>query len=178
MASLANCYPDVKDEAEVHHEAIELLRAGCNEDDLLERLGAETPQAVKEFLLKVDRISKNLLPDAERLLLPSPGEMVRNKQAGRIIFGGIKRRLYVRICDKESEVYKEWVHKGLDRVLAEGYVSNAVLATFIDLKVGLGALAISVSALVMRLGIRNFCDRNRPTLLMDLRTRKGRPRAM
>lgn len=171
IAALAEVYPELREEADMHQRAVQLLRQGTNEDDLLEEIGTNTPQAVKDFILKIDEMSKRMLPDAERLLLPSPREVVRNKQAGKVVFEGVKRRLYSRICDKDSEVYAAWFHRGLDAVLSGGYVTNAVFATLTDLRIGVGAVAVGISALVMQQGVRNFCDRNQPTRLMSLRRR-------
>ena len=84
LSAYAKVYPEIKSEAEVHAEAVQLLRKGKGEAELLEGLGSETPQSVKDFILKVDRLSKNILPDAERLLLPSPQEIVKDRHAGLI----------------------------------------------------------------------------------------------
>jgi hypothetical protein len=169
IAALAEAYPEIKDAADTHQKAVQLLRQGRDEDELLEEIGTETPQSVKDFILKVDEMSKKMLPDAERLLLPSPREVVRNKQAGRVVFEGVKRRLYSRICDRKSDVHITWLQKGLDAVLSGEYVTNAVFATLADLRIGFGAIAVGISALVMRQGINNFCARNQPKPFMSLR---------
>jgi len=93
LAALSKSDTESYSKTKVHQEAVALLMEGKNEDDLQEHIGARTPQSVKDFLFKIDQFGKNILPHHERLLLPSPKDIVNNKQAGRIIFNGINRPL-------------------------------------------------------------------------------------
>lgn len=170
LAALANDYPEHKDEAEVHQEALSLLRQGKSEEEIKEFIGVSTPASVKDFLLRVDQASKNMLTHEKRLQLPSPSQIVKNKELGGIIFKGVKRRLYRRICDEKSDVYQSWVRGGLDAILDKGFVSGAVVASLSDLRIGMGAMAVGVSALLMSQGIMNFCENNKPVSLMELRS--------
>lgn len=172
LAALANEHTEVMTEAEIHQRAISLLMQGRNEDELAEAIGRETPQAVKDFLLKVDQLSKNLLTHEERLLLPSPREVIKNRQTGRVVFGGVRRRLYRYICQEDSDVYQAWIKGGLDAILDRGYVTGAVIAGLADLRVGAGAVAVGISALLIKLGIANFCEKSKPSGLMSLRRRR------
>lgn len=171
LAALAACHPDHKTEADVHSEAIRLLREGKGPEDIQENLGSTVPQSVKEFLLKVDRLSKNMLPHEQRLMLPSPTEVVKNKGVGGVIFAGIKRKLYRHICDEQSDAYQAWVQDGLDAILSKGYVASAVISTLAEMRIALGAVAVGATAMVMSRGITNFCERNKPSSLMRLRRR-------
>ncbi len=169
LSALAACHPEIKNEAQIHKEAIKLLKEGNTEDDLHEILGASIPQSVKDFLLKIDGLSKNLLTYDERLLLPSPKEIVKNKTTGSLIFKGLRRRLYKYVCDDNSEVYQAWLKGGLDAVLNKGYITSAVLAALADIRIGLGAVAVGASALLMKSGLNNFCAHNKPFSLLNLR---------
>lgn len=169
LAALASCHPDLKSEVEIHKEAVQLLREGKTEHDMEELIGSSTPEMVKDFLLKVDRLSKNLLPYEERLLLPSPNDVIKNRQTGRILLNGIRRKLYKYICDSNSNVYQEWMRDGIDAVLNKGYIASAVVAALADIRVGAGAIAVGITAAFMKIGINNFCEHNKPVSLMGLR---------
>lgn len=171
LAALAQEHPALQSEAEIHEAAIRLLKDGKNEDDLDEIIGDQTPQAVKDFLLKVDQLSKNLLPHEERPLLPSPKQVLKNRYVGKLVFNGLRRKIYRYICAEESEVYQAWLADGLDAILSKGYVASAVVAALTDLRIGVGALAVGISAKLMKVGIGNFCEKNRPLDLMGLRKR-------
>lgn len=174
LAALASCHPEHKAEAEVHAEAITLLRAGAGERELQESLGATVPQSVKDFLLRVDKLSKNMLPHDQRLFLPSPAEVVKNKGVGGVLFSGIKRKVYRYICDEESEVYQAWLHGGLDAILSKGFVASAVVSAMAELRIVFGAVAVGATAILLQSGINNFCEQNRPSSLMSLRKRSNK----
>ena len=174
LAALADCHPDLKSESEIHQEAVRLLRQGKTENDMEELIGANTPQSVKDFLLKVDTISKNLLPHEERLLLPSPKEVVKNRQAGRVLFQGVRRKIYFYVCDKDSKIYQAWLHEGIDAILNKGYVASAVVGALADLRIGAGAIAVGVTAALMKMGVETYCKKNKPNSLMSLRKRSNK----
>ena len=69
-------------------------------------MGSRIPQEVKDFILKVDVLSRKLLPHETRLLLPSPGDVVKNRQVAQLVFSAAKRRLYGMVCDENSETYQ------------------------------------------------------------------------
>ncbi len=169
LAAMAKVHPQFKSEAEIHSEAIKMLRDGMNEEDIAEEIGASVPLQVKDFILKVDQLSRNLLPHEERLLLPSPTNYIDNKNTGKIIFGGLKRRLYSSLCDSESKTYKTWIDGGLDAIVSKNYIAGAVVAALADYKIAIGAVAVGTTAMVIKMGIGNFCERNRPNSLMSLR---------
>nr|WP_320116525.1 hypothetical protein [uncultured Desulfuromonas sp.] len=173
LAALAKILPESYDNDQIHKEALALLMEGKNEEDLQEIIGARAPQSVKDFLFKIDQFGKNILPHHERLLLPSPKDIINNRQAGGVIFAGIKRRAYKYICDEKSEVYQAWVHGGIDAVLSKGYVASAVVGALTDVKIGMSSIAVGISALLMKHGITNFCERNRPTPIMGLRKKSN-----
>ena len=173
LAALGQAHPELQNEAQIHHDAIKLLREGKNEDELQELIGNQTPQSVKDFLLKVDTMSKNLLPHEERLLLPSPKDVIKNKQVGGIIFNGMRRKLYRYVCKEDSDVYQAWLQGGLDTILSKGYIASAVVGAMADIRIGASAVAVGVSAMLMKLGVANFCEKNRPISLMSLRGKRS-----
>ncbi|WP_129126630.1 hypothetical protein [Geomonas oryzae] len=172
IAALAKVHPEVMDEAQIHQDALNLLRRGLNEQDIEEELGARIPQQVKEFILKVDILSRKLLPHETRLLLPTSADVVKNRHASQIIFGGVKRKLYGYVCDENSETYKAWVYGGLNALCNEGFMANAVIGVLADFKIFVPSLAIGLTALVIKKGIGNFCETNRPRRFMDLRKKR------
>ncbi|WP_243371694.1 hypothetical protein [Geotalea sp. SG265] len=173
IAALAKVHPEVMHEAQIHQDALNMLRKGLNEQDIEEELGARIPQQVKEFILKVDILSRKLLPHETRLLLPSSADVVKNRQVSQILFRGVKRKLYGYVCDENSETYKAWVHGGLNALCNGGFVANAVIAVLADSKIFVPSLAIGLTALVIKKGIGNFCETNRPKRFMDLRRKRG-----
>jgi len=94
LAAMAKMHPEVMQEAQVHQDALELLRKGLNEQDIEEVLGSQVPQQVKEFILKVDMLSRKLLPHETKLLLPCSADVVKNRSVAQILFMGVKRKLY------------------------------------------------------------------------------------
>lgn len=172
IAALAKVHPEVMDEAQIHQDALNMLRKGLNEQDIEEELGARIPQQVKEFILKVDILSRKLLPHETRLLLPTSADVVKNRHASQIVFGGVKRKLYGYVCDENSETYKAWVHGGLNALCNEGFMANAVIGVLADFKIFVPSLAIGLTALVIKKGIGNFCETNRPKRFMDLRKKR------
>jgi hypothetical protein len=173
LAALAKIEPESYSNTKIHQEALALLMEGKNEEDLQEYIGARAPQSVKDFLFKIDQFGKNILPHHERLLLPSPKEIVNNRQTGGVIFSGIKRKAYNYICNEKSEVYQAWLHGGIDAVLSKSYVASAVVGALTDIKIGMSSIAVGITALLMKRGIGNFCEQNRPLPIMGLRKKSN-----
>lgn len=176
LAALGQAHPELQSEAQIHQDAIKLLKEGKNEDELQEIIGKQTPQSVKDFLLKVDAMSKNLLPHETRLLLPGPKEIIKNKQVGKVIFNGVRRKLYRYICKEDSEIYQAWLHGGIETILSKGYIASAVVGAMADIRIGASAVAVGVSAMLMKLGVANFCEKNQPISLMGLRGKRSNDR--
>lgn len=172
ISALAKIYKDTLPEAEIHTRAIELLRTGMSEDELEMQLGKSIPQAVKDFIFRVDQLSKKSLPPGNLLYLPSPREVIKNQKVGNLVFLATKRRLYKYLCDKNSEVYQTWLHEGLDAICSKSYVASAVLSALTDLRIGLGAVAVGVTSLAIQQGLHKFCESHKPTSFMSLRNNK------
>jgi len=73
------------------------------------------------------------------------------------------------LCDPESDIYKAWFSSGLNFVLEKRYLGAAIAAAFLNIGVGIKALAVSATALVMKFGIEVYCERFKPDLLMENR---------
>lgn len=172
LAAMARLHPEAMHEAQVHQGALELLRKGLNEQDIEEDLGRRIPQEVKEFIMKVDVLSRKLLPHETRLLLTSPADVVKNRQVARLVYNAAKHRMYRLVCDEHSEVYQAWINGGLDAICSRGYVASAVVAVLVDIRVSIPAVAVGLSALLMKRGITSFCNANKPRRFMDLRRKK------
>lgn len=175
LAALAESSPymSANSEKEIHEEAVEILKQGKNEDDIREMLGASVPESVKDYLFRIDSISKNLLSFEQRKRLPGPKEVIKNKNLGSIIFGGFKRKLYKYICDEKSDVYQAWLKDGINSILDSGFIASIVVTALADLRIGASALAARVSAYIMNQGITNFCENNKPSSLMVLRKKSN-----
>lgn len=171
LAALAESSPYIYDASknEIHKEAVEILKQGKTEDDIREMLGASVPDSVKDYLYRIDSISKNLLSYEQRKRLPGPKEVIKNKSLGLIIFGGFKRKLYKYICDENSDAYQAWLKGGLNSILDSSFIASIVVTALADLRIGASALAARVSAYIMNQGITNFCNNNKPSSLMVLR---------
>lgn len=173
LSALAKSHPEVIAEAQIHQDAIQLLKQGLSDQELEENLGQNVPQEVKDFILKVDMLSKNVLPYNQRLMLPNPKDVIKNRQVASLVFSAIKRRLFDYVCDKESESYKAWINGGLDAIVSKSYVASAVVAALTDLRIGASAIAVGVTALLIKKGLDNFCNKHKPKSLMILRQRRS-----
>lgn len=174
IAALAHLFPEHMDEAKVHERALKMLREIPFEDQLEEELGAAVPQAVKDFILKVDEFAKNQLPSAERLMLPGPAEIIKNRRVGSIVFDGVTRRMYRHLCDEDSEAQKRWVKGGINSVLNGGFLITIVMQAALDARIMIPAAAATISALVMKRGLGNFCQNHQPRELMSLRRKRAK----
>ena len=168
LASLKGKGSDRLDPSELQEEAGNLLRT-MNEDEVLAVMGRSLPKETVAYLLKIDMFSRGQLPPADVKYLPLPEELVKHKQLGETIFGSIRRVLYRSLCDPESDVYKAWFNHGLLTVLDKKYLAIAVTATLSGLNIGIKALAVSATALVIKVGIEVFCERYKPSGVMDSR---------
>jgi len=140
-----------------------------SEKEMYNYIGSSIPQNVISSLYRIDSFSKNQLPTAERLKLPSPEQTISHNEVGKNFFSSIKRILYKSLCDPASDIYKVWFNEGMKIVLNKKYIASAVLSMFINLGIGIKALAVSVIALIIKFGIEVYCDRYRPTGIMEMR---------
>jgi hypothetical protein len=124
------------------------------------------------FVLKVDAIAKHGLTAKEIRYLPGASEIGARAELGRTAFRSFKRVLWRSLCDPEGEIYKAWYSQGLVCVLDRRYFAIAVSAMLIDLGIGIKALAVSVTALIIKFGLEVYCDRFRPDFVTEGRETK------
>jgi hypothetical protein len=130
-------------------------------------IGASLPREAIDFLLKVDLAAKRQLEPKEVLYLPSNSEIVKPAKLGRTFFGSLKSTLWKSLCDPASEIYKIWYGEGFAIVLNKKYLAAAVATMCINLGLGIRAIAISTTALLIKFGLEVYCDRFKPECIMD-----------
>ncbi len=153
------------DPATVQDEAGKLV-ATRPEEEIYLQLGQTLPKPVVDRLLEVYEFSRKQLPKAERLLLPSPESRRKKKEVGRTVFGAAKRAVWRALCDPTSDTYKMWFEHGLMVALDKRIVGAAVVAALSGLGMGTYAIAIPVTAILIKLGVDIFCERYQPEGLM------------
>jgi hypothetical protein len=168
LGTLIGHQADRLDPEEIEDLAAVLVRTR-NEDEILFEMGSALPPESTAFLLKIDAMAKRGLTRKEVLYLPGEAQIVEKAELGRTVFQSFKRVLWNSLCNPESDVYKAWFCAGLKRVLERKYIGLAVAAAFLNLGIGVKALAVSAVALVMKFGIEVYCDRYRPDFIMEVR---------
>jgi hypothetical protein len=171
LASLKGYGDERLDPVQVQSEAGDMVRT-MNEDEVFANLGRSLPKKTVAYLLKIDEFSRGQLLSAEVRYLPLPEELVKHSELGRTVFSSIRRVLYRSLCDPESDVYKAWFNQGLMTVLDKRYLAVAVTTALSGMGIGIKALGVSLTALLIKLGIEVFCDRYKPTGVMDVRNEK------
>jgi hypothetical protein len=139
-----------------------------SENQIFFQMGSYMPPEVKISMFNIDDFSKKQLPTADRLRLPSPQEQIQEDNLGKTLFSSLKRKLYMTICSSQGDVHKS-LQKGLGVVLGEKYIVSAVIGMLAGLSIGIKALATSVVALILKLGLEIYCEQNKPRGIMELR---------
>lgn len=117
-------------------------------------------------LLQVYEFSRKQLPSAERRLLPSPEQKRKSREVGQTVFEAAKRVVWRSLCDPESDVYDMWYNKGLMVALDKKVIGAAIASAMSGLGVGTYALAVPVTAIVIKMGVEVFCEAYEPESLM------------
>jgi hypothetical protein len=137
-----------------------------NEEEILDILGVSIPLETIRFLQTVDDLSRKALPYTEVKFLPSPETQLEKKELGRTMFASLKRVLWRSLCDPKSDIYNAWFNEGVTIVLNKKYIASAIVAALSGLGIGVKAIAVSVTALVVKFGLEVFCDRYMPDGIM------------
>ena len=153
---------------ELESEIVNLIRQK-NESEMYLVIGTNVPQHTKHLLFQVHEFSTKQLPFTEKLGLPSPEQKIKDKEVGKTVFQSIKRVIYNSLCDPKSEIYKAWYNNGMAIVLSKNYIRTAVLSCLTNLGIGFKLITASVIALIMKFGLEVYCERYKPTDLMELR---------
>jgi hypothetical protein len=138
---------------------------------MMAEIGNALPDKTIAFLLKIDELSKKQLPISEIKYLPKPIDLVKKKKLGKTIFSSIRRILWRSMCDPRSDIYKTWYGEGFGVVLNKKYFAIAVTATLSGLGIGIKLLAISATALIIKMGLEIFCDTYYPEEVMAVRNK-------
>jgi len=160
-------YDDL-DPKEIQDEAGAIIQR-FNEEEIFIKIGENVPENAIGILFRIDDFSKKQLPSAERKLLPSPKDALNKEKVGKTLFSSIKRTIYKSICDPESELYKAWYNNGFKIVLNKYYIGSAVSSAFVNLGISIRALAIYITAMIIKFGLEVYCEKYKPEGIMDMR---------
>jgi hypothetical protein len=175
LASFRNCGTDHLDASEIEAEAGKFVQTKT-EDEMFLFLGEKTPEHAVNILLRIEEFALNQLHDLDRKYLPGPKFLSERREVGKIVFSSFKRTLWRSLCDADSDIYKAWFHQGMGVVLDKKYIGAAVVATFTGMGIGLQALAVSATALLIKFGLEVFCDVYQPEALMEGRSERAKPK--
>ena len=168
LASLALDDSVYLDPGKIQDEAGRLIYEK-HEDEILELLGAEVPEGAMDYVKEVHKESQGLLTFEEKKKLPSPESYKKRKELGEGVLSAFKTVIWRSLCDKESEVYRMWFTNGMQAVLDKKYLTIAIVGALNGLSIGGYAIAVYLTALLIKIGIETFCSVYRPSDLMDLR---------
>jgi len=171
LASLRKCGTDHLDPDELEIDAGQLIQTKT-EDEMFLSMGELTPEHSVDILLRIEEFALKQLPEGDLRYLPGPKERTERREVGKIVFGSFKRTLWRSLCDPESDIYQAWFHQGMGVVLDKKYIGSAVVATFSGLGIGIKALAVSATALLIKFGLEVFCDVYQPEALMEARSQR------
>lgn len=150
----------------VDAEAIEAVRTK-SEEELYLQIAAALPKPVIEAVYRVNEAARKQLTMQHSYYLPAPVGIERNISQGKSFFSSLKLVIWKSLCDKESEVYKAWYTNGVSQVLSKKYYAIVVTSALIDLGFAAKAVAVPVTALLMRFGLDVYCERFRPGEILD-----------
>lgn len=170
MATLTTNEKAYLDEDEVEREAIRIIQT-LSEDEIFSNIGQISPKTTKDLIYLIHDFSTKQLPSAERLGLPSPDQMIKDKEVGITVFESVKRVVYNSLCNPESEIYKTWYNNGMQMVLSKGYIKSAVISCIVNIGFGLSMIASSIIALIMKFGIEVYCTKYKPIYISEIRNK-------
>jgi len=168
LASLSVGEAEYLDIDKIQEEAGKLIYSK-HEDEILELLGATVPEGALDFVQEVRDESMGLLTYDEKKKLPSPDYFKERKKLGKGILSAFQAVIWRSLCDKESEVYKMWFTDGMKAVLDKKYLTVSIATALAGLNAGVYAIAVYLTALLVKIGLETFCNVYKPDNLMGLR---------
>lgn len=168
LASETKLYFDIE---KLQADAGEIIRTK-HEEEILELLGSTVPEGALDFVKKVHTESLRALTYEEKLKLPSPATFEQKRKLGKGVLSAFQTVIYKSLCDKDSEIYKMWFTNGMQAVLDKKYLTTAVAAALTGLAIGTYAIAVYLTALLIKIGIEVFCETCRPAGIMSMRSKK------
>jgi len=168
LASLSVEETEHLDIDKIQKEAGELIYTK-HEDEILELLGSSVPDGALDFVQDVRDESMGLLTYDEKIKLPSPDYFKERKKLGRGILSAFQAVIWRSLCDKDSEVYKMWFTDGMKAVLDKKYLTVSIATALSGLNAGVYAIAVYLTALLIKIGLETFCNVYKPDNVMGLR---------
>ncbi|MNZ81818.1 hypothetical protein D3C78_1004980 [compost metagenome] len=157
---------------QIQSDAGDIIRTK-HEDEILELLGSSVPGGAFEFVEKVHTESIKCLTYEEKLRLPSPASFEQKQKIGKGVLSAFQSVIYKSLCDKESEIYKMWFTNGMQAVLDKKYLTGAVVSALSGLSIGTYAIAVYLTALLIKIGIEVFCETHKNQGIMSLRRKRA-----
>lgn len=154
---------------DVDAAAIEAIKAK-SEEELYTQIACALPREVIEIVYRVDRAARKQLTMKEVLFLPSPAVFERKVEQGRSFFASLKLVIWKSLCDPQSDIYKAWYTNGMAHVLSKKYYAMIVTAALVDIGFAVKAVAVPVTALLMKLGVEAYCECFKPGEILDGRS--------
>lgn len=145
------------DPDDVQARAGEALRTKT-ETEILADVGAAIPGEAIEALLRVHEFARKQLPQREQVLLPPAQQLVERSRLGTTVVAAAKRVVWRSVCDPDSDVYRIWFTKGMAAALDGRVVGTAIIAALGGMRLGTYALIVSVTALLLKMGLEVFCE--------------------
>ena len=168
LASLSADEKEYLDIDKIQDEAGKLIHSK-HEDEILEMLGRTVPEGALDFVQEVRDESMRLLTYKEKIKLPSPEYFKERKKLGKGVLSAFQAVIWRSLCDKDSDVYKMWFTNGMQAVLDKKYIAASIATTLAGLNIGVYAIAIYLTALLVKIGIETFCNIYKPDNIMGLR---------
>lgn len=153
---------------EIEKEAIFMIQSK-NEEEIFENMGKVTPDYTKHLMFEIDNFSKNQLPSAERKLLGSSENLIKDNHAGKMVFSSFKRVIYKTICDSKSTVYNVWHENGMPALLDKKFLVTAIIGSLAEINICIKGLIVSSVALIIKFGLEIYCRKYEPVGVMDSR---------
>lgn len=136
------------------------------EEEIYELIGKSSPPETKQLILKIHEFAKNQLPSADKKLLPSPKDRINDKNVGITVFKAARNALWRSLCDEKSDIYQAWVHKSIEFFFSRIYLGTAIAQALTNLGMGFKALAVPITALIIKLGLEVYCEKYKPKGIM------------
>ena len=168
LASISSEVSEDMNLEKIQEDAVALIQTK-QDDEILEMLGGNIPEGALEFVESVHTESQNSLTYDEKLRLPSPATFKQKKKLGKGILSAFQTVIWQSLCDKDSDVYKMWFSNGIQAVMNGKYLTGAIVSAMMGLKIGIYAIAVYLTSLLIKIGIETFCHVYEPNNLMALR---------
>ena len=165
IASFKDKYSERMSAREIQDEAGQLIQHKTD-DEIYELIGRSSPPETKAFILRINEFSKMQLPRSDIKLLLSPKDRISDKNVGITVFEAAKNVIWRSLCDPKSDVYQAWVQKGIGFFFSKIYLGTAIATALTNLGMGIKALAVPITALIIKVGIEIYCERFKPKGIM------------